>query len=81
MNQKKPNNMATNNPKFKEPKYIIQPHDNNEYYFKVAKEFKNSQSNKNFTTLSYQDWLKKYKKKYGVSGNSAFDPIEKGDKR
>jgi hypothetical protein len=73
--------MAINDHKFKEPKYLVQPHDNDEYYFKVAKEFKKSQSNPDFTTMSFQNWMKKYKKRYGVSGNSAFEPIEKGDKR
>ena len=73
--------MAIKDHKYKEPKYLVQPHDNKEYYFTVAKEFKKSQSNPDFTTLNYQDWLKKYKKKYGVSGEGALEPIEKGDKR
>jgi spore coat protein CotF len=73
--------MAINDHGFKEPKYLVQPHDNDEYYFKIAKEFKKSQLNPNFTTLSFQNWTKKYKKRYGISGNSALEPIEKGDKR
>jgi len=73
--------MSIKDHKYKEPKYIVQPHDNKEYYFKVAKEFKKSGYNPDFTTLSYQQWLKKYKKRYGVSGESSFEPIEKGDKR
>lgn len=77
----RPMEMATSKPKFKEPKYLVQPHDNNEYYFKIAKEFKKSRSNPDFTTLNYQDWFKKYKKKYGVSGEGAFEPMEKGDRR
>lgn len=71
--------MASKKP-MKEPKYLVQPHDNKEYYFTIAKEFKKSLKNKDFTTLSYQDWLKKYKKRYGVSGSGALEPIEKGDK-
>ena len=73
--------MAKKDQKFKEPKYLVQPYDNSEYYFKVAKEFKQSQKDPTFTTLNYQDWLKKYKKRYGVSGNTAFEPIEPSDKR
>jgi hypothetical protein len=73
--------MAIKDHKYKEPKYLVQPYDNSEYYFKVAKEFKKSQKDPDFTTLNYQDWLKKYKKKYKVSGDGAFNPIEKGDKR
>ena len=73
--------MAINDYKFKEPKYLVQPHDNKEYYFKVAKEFKKSQNNPGFTTMSYQELLKRYKKKYGVSGQGALEPIERGDKR
>lgn len=73
--------MSIKDHKYKEPKYIVQPHDNKEYYFQVAKEFKDSQSNRDFTTLSYQQWLKRYKKKYGVTGKESFEKIEKGDKR
>lgn len=73
--------MAIKDHKFKEPKYLVQPHDNDEYYFQVAKEFKQSQKNKDFTTLNYQDWLKKYKKKYGVSGQGALEPMDPSDKR
>lgn len=73
--------MAIKDHKFKEPKYLVQPYDNSEYYFKVAKEFKRSQKDSNFTTLNYQDWLKKYKKRYSVSGQGALEPMESSDKR
>lgn len=81
MKMERAKEMAIKDHKYKEPKYLVQPHDNKEYYFQVAKEFKKSQKNSDFTTLNYQDWLKKYKKKYGVSGEGALEPIEKGDKR
>lgn len=73
--------MAIKDHKYKEPKYLVQPHDNSEFYFKVAKEFKKSQSNPDFTTLSFQSWKKKYRKNYGGRDGSAFEPIEKVDKR
>jgi hypothetical protein len=73
--------MAIKDHKYTEPKYLVQPHDNNEYYFKVAKDFKRSQKNKDFTTLNYQDWLKKYRKRYRISGQGALEPMKPGDKR
>lgn len=73
--------MAIKDHKYKEPKYLVQPHDNKEYYFTIAKEFKRSQKDSDFTTLSFEDWMKKYKKRYGVTGEEAFEPIQKGGKR
>lgn len=73
--------MAIKDHNFKEPKYLVQPHDNDEYYFQIAKEFKNSQKNPYFNSLSFRDWQKKFKKNYDAKPGSSAEKISPGDKR
>jgi hypothetical protein len=67
--------------KFKEPKYLVQPHDNDEYYFTIAKEFKASQKNPYFNSFSFREWAKKFKKNYDAHPDSYAEKIAPGDKR
>jgi hypothetical protein len=56
--------------KLEEPKFVVQPHDDSEFYYVIAKEMKKSKDKGDFVALSYKEWLKKYKDRYSVNGES-----------
>lgn len=56
--------------KLEEPKFAVQPHDDSEFYYVIAKEMKKSKDSGDFVATSYKEWLKKYKERYGKDGES-----------
>lgn len=63
-----------------EPKFAVQPHDDDEFYYVVASEFKNSMDAGNLSAMSFKEWAKKYKKRFGVSGESYMSKTGKKSK-
>lgn len=55
-----------------EPKHAVQPHDDDEFYYTIASEFKDSMEKGKLSTMSFKEYLKKYKKRFGKGAGESY---------